>query len=113
MDFVGAWERARYRLSMADATARPLEVDGITMVEAPWIGLHIGPAASVDVTHVPSGKRIGGFASLGSALEFAARIAYLLEWKVIEPVISADHARALEEARRDVDASAFAPRTTA
>lgn len=111
MDLVQAWERQTYSLALSDGPEARVSVDGIAMKEVPWIGLHVGSTASIDVTHIPSGKRIGGFASLGSALEFAARIAYLLDWRVIAPDLSAPSVCAIEEARRLVTAPSTPSRT--
>lgn len=107
------WRRCAFRLDMGKD--HPAEVDGIvldtpTVTPCPVIGIHFGTTHSVDVTHVPSGLRIAGFTSLGAAMEFAVRVAYLVDWTVAEPMISDGAATAIENVRRILEATSFRPR---
>lgn len=79
---VQSWKRTMFQITMdfPDGSHGKVEVDGITMSEQPDIGLHVGQTHFIDATHIPTGKRIGQFQTLGAAVEFVHRIAHILPW---------------------------------
>jgi hypothetical protein len=89
------WHRAKYDIVIVVATrtaplARRQEVDGIRLHDVP-IGIHASDRCALDVTHIPSGKRIAAFTSLGVAMEFVERVAYLTNlWHEEHPQIDAE-----------------------
>lgn len=109
------WTRRKFNIAMDHLTTLGngevsglVEVDGIVLNDNHELGLHVGLTHMVDVTHLPSGKRIGGFDTLGAAMEFAHRIAYLRDWKdgdVTEP-----EAKAITDIYTTIAASATRPR---
>lgn len=54
-------------------------VDGITVPEAPGLGLHVS-RARVNITHLASGKLVAQFHTLGAALECAQRLGPISNW---------------------------------
>lgn len=74
---VQSWKRHSFAIAMEDGKVR---VDGITIGERQEIGLHFGVTAKIDATHIPSGKKIGSFDTLGAAVEFAHRVVNLRDW---------------------------------
>jgi hypothetical protein len=91
-ELVHEWRRGSYRIRKSDRDLMPAEVDGIVLQADGEIclGMHVGMTHDVDVTHIPSGKRVGHFRTLGAAMEFVHRIAYLTDWTLPDPVLK-DH----------------------
>jgi hypothetical protein len=113
------WTRMTYRIAMdhlAQLSNGPeysglVEVDGIVHNDEHEIGLHIGTTNQVDVTHLPTGKRIGGFDTLGAAMEFVHRVAYLRDWKHGN-LTTAEHT-AITQVHATIAATAHRPRRVA
>jgi hypothetical protein len=109
------WMRMAYEINMVHLTtlsgngetSGKVRVDGIVLNENRELGLHIGLTQQVDVTHIPSGKRIGGFDTLGAAMEFAHRIAYLRDWK--DDQITEPETKAISDLHATLTASAVRP----
>lgn len=91
-ELVHEWRRATYKIRKSDRDLMPAEVDGIVLNAdgETCLGIHVGVTHTVDVTHLPSGKRVGHFYTLGAAMEFVHRIAYLTDWTFDDPVLK-DH----------------------
>lgn len=98
------WTRRFYQIKV-DNPNGTVEVDGMVFGSAP-LGLHFRDMYGIDVTHVPSGKRIAKLTSLGAALEFVHRIARLTDWTQMEPTLPAR----LQEILHTVTESARRPR---
>jgi hypothetical protein len=78
------WNRRTFRIHSANARDGALElvpVDGIVLGKAPWFGIHIRGHEHADVTHVPTGRRIASFSTLGAALEYAETIVPWTNWR--------------------------------
>jgi hypothetical protein len=109
------WTRKAYTIVMdhlatlnnGGESSGQVQVDGIVLNENHELGLHIGITHQVDVTHIPSGKRIGGFDTLGAAMEFAHRIAYLRNWSNAD--ITEDESKAIRATYATLTASAVRP----
>lgn len=122
------WRRATFRVAMNDVAVLGngtphdgfVEVDGIVMSPLhdvqgeghaePELGLHVGLTHMVDCTHLASGKRIGSFETLGAAMEFVNRLAYVANWRNPAERITAGEAKALSDLYANVTASACRPR---
>lgn len=72
------WMARRFRIALEKGWC---EVDGMC-----WnphnLGIHIwsNNSVAVDVTHIPTGKRLASFASLGAAMNFVESIDDLFDW---------------------------------
>lgn len=73
------WEPHRYRIAMQPNGW--CEVDGMRW-QPHNLGVHIWTNGTVDVTHIPSGKRLASFPSLGAAMGFAESIDDLYDWNL-------------------------------
>jgi hypothetical protein len=107
------WQRQAFAIAMDhdDADVPPtVLVDGIVMSDQPDLGLHVGVTHFIDVTHIPTGKRIGGFVTLGGAMEFTHRIAYLRDWHHKDTPLTAAELTAIELIKANVLASEHRPR---
>lgn len=105
---VHQWRRARFDIMMADPVGR-VRVDGVVLDELPDLGMHIGVTHFVDVTHVPSGLRIAGFSTLGGAMEFVHRIAYLRAWHEETFILSPEEAKSIQDTAELLFASEILP----
>src|SRR3954471_14123149 len=101
---VHAWQRRQFEI-VVDNPHGFVSVDGICLASVP-IGLHFRDMYGIDVTHMPSGKRIGKLTSLGGAMEFVHRIAFVCDWHQIEPEVPS----IVTEILRDVEAGALRPK---
>jgi hypothetical protein len=108
------WTRMAYNIAMDSLTTLGngdasgwVRVDGIVLNDNHELGLHIGVTHQVDVTHVPSGKRIGSFDTLGAAMEFAHRIVYLRDWST--DAVTPDEGKAITDIYTTLTASAVRP----
>ncbi len=81
------WTRTHYKLTMVRPSGR-VKVDGITLKACPFLGLHLGQTGLIDVTHLPSGRRIADFRTLGAAMEYVTKIAPLTDWSTEIPDIT-------------------------
>jgi hypothetical protein len=104
------WHRQVYRIVIEDDVgSKAVQVDGIVMADTPDIGLHMGSTHYVDVTHIPTGRRIGSFATLGAGMEFVHRIAYLRDWGKRDLVITEEEAKHIRELWAAVSATEQKP----
>jgi len=85
---VRAWQRMGYAIVVDDyrGVVSKIEVDGIVMGGVP-LGLHFRDLYGIDVTHIPSGKRIAKLPTLGGAMEFVHQVALLCDWSTEAPTI--------------------------
>jgi hypothetical protein len=102
---VHAWQRRQFEIAVDNPHGR-VSVDGICLASVP-IGLHFRDMYGIDVTHLPSGKRLGKLTSLGAAMEFVHRVAFLCDWYKVEPEVPA----IMLDILRDVEAGALRPKT--
>lgn len=68
-------QRATFEVALD--TGRTAQVDGLILGD---LGIHIGLTHFADVTHLPTGRRVSGFRTLGGALEFAQRVQCMVAW---------------------------------
>lgn len=75
------WVRAQFNILTHHITEAEQwhTVDGIKHPTAP-LGIHFNGRQTCDVTHLPSGRRIRGFPSLGAAISFTERVATIADW---------------------------------
>jgi hypothetical protein len=104
-----AFKRQQFNILMGEPEGLVV-VDGIVAAE---LGLHIGVTYQVDVTHVPSGKRIGGFDTLGAALEFVERVAYIRDWSTVPLTVTQEEEKAVWDAYKAVLTTMERPRRIA
>jgi hypothetical protein len=110
------WTRKTYLIIMGEmltlGNQRPqdgwVQVDGIVLSDSPELGLHVGVTQQIDVTHIPTGKRIGGFDTLGAAMEFAHRVAYLRDWST--DAVTPEECTAITNLHTTLAATAVRPR---
>jgi hypothetical protein len=83
----GEWKRAKFRIRLTNPEGWA-EVDGVTSAACPHLGLHLSQSGLgvIDVTHIPTGRRIADFRTLGAAMEYVTEIIPLATWINIAPV---------------------------
>lgn len=102
------WIPARFNITLRDPDGT-CEVDGMKHVPA-LLGIHITVSGTADVTHIPTGKRLGSFGSLGAAVEFVEVVKDLYAWH--EPTLNVPLTteRLIQAAISAHQQRAFAPR---
>lgn len=98
------WSAARFNILLAN-TLTFKEVDGIRLEEA-LLGVHVDDMERAHVTHIPSGKRLHGFKTLGQAVRFAESIKVLYPWREVLLNISPATERLILAAARVVQEEA-------
>lgn len=106
---VTGWTRARFEIRMQEPDSW-VEVDGMR-----WnphnLGVHVWTTGAADVTHIPSGKRLGSFSSLGAAMDFAQVIDDLYDWNLSTlKDLPADVERLIRGHAKSQQVSSFTPR---
>jgi hypothetical protein len=101
---IHAWVRKSYEIVVDQPEGKVL-VDGIALGTVP-LGLHFRNTDYIDVTHIPSGKRVWHFTSLGAALDFTQRVAHMVLWGREHPVVPEQ----IFQLAREIEASAHRPR---
>lgn len=93
---VRAWQRKSFEIVLDDYRGQVLRVgvDGIVMGGVP-LGLHFRDLYGIDVTHIPSGKRLAKLPTLGGAMDFVHQVAALCDWDALEPDIPAETVTAI------------------
>lgn len=70
------WTAHNFRVLMADPEGFA-KVYGMALGS---LGLHLGLTHFVDITHLPSGRKIAGFRTLGGAVAFVEELYYKFPW---------------------------------
>jgi hypothetical protein len=75
------WHRAPYYIATQQSALgqERCQVDGIQIVGG-HIGIHLRSPDWMDVTHIPSGRRLSYFKSVGAALSFAEQVHTMHDW---------------------------------
>lgn len=84
--FTSQWSRLEYLITMNEPSGCA-RVDGICFNGTSSLGLHTDHNGRVVVTHIPSGKQLCAFRTLGAATEFVERIYPLTDWTDVAPVL--------------------------
>lgn len=101
---LSAWLRTTFVIRTTLGTS--MEVDGIQYIPAP-IGLHLRDRY-VEITHIPSGFRIGTADTLGAAMAIVQGIATMTNWREPSPKIT----NAIGETIALLNMTSFSPRIT-
>jgi len=87
------WERRAFVLTLDTGL---VTVDGIA-IAGEHIGIHIGVTHWVDVTHIPTGRKLAAFQTLGAAMELAHRIVYLRDWSSATLQLSSEEVKRITD----------------
>jgi hypothetical protein len=93
-----AFHRATFLVHRRDGTTEA--VDGILTPDG-RLGLHFShiPVPAVVITHIASGKSLGGFAHLGATLQAMTDLMGMTDWSQVQPIITEEVMACLNKAR--------------
>lgn len=81
-----------------DQSLAHVSVDG--MVRG-MVGIHVRETSAIDVTHLPTGRRIATFTNLGACFEFASRASDLMSAREDVPAALRDELHRIATALED------------